>query len=471
LALALTLLAGAVSLAPSDVGAGAPIAHAPVRQAAIDGAAPTSVLDRQALGAFFDDLILAQLDRRRIPGAVVAVVRGREVTFVQGYGLADVDRRVPVDPETTLFHIGSNGKLFTWTAVMQLVEQGRLDLNVDINTYLDFRVPATYPEPITLAHLMTHTAGFENRDLGWLAPSPEAVMPLGRWLAANLPSRVRPPGREAGYSNYGTALAGYIVERVAGVSYPDYVEERLLVLVGLALLVVSLIAQGGLAGATTDFASGRSSSLGRAWRTGLHLFWRYAGLWLVWIATVALIGAAIAAFVALVVGLSAVVQHVAWVVAPAVLGGLLLIPAGIAAGVVASIVVPFAQRAIAVRDIGPLAALRDGWLVLRSHPGASLLVWLIDVGLSVAAGLAVTAVMIAAIAVLGIPALALWALFEMTTPTIAYLAIAAVAAFGVLLVSISVANTFFWSYWTVAYLRLRAEQAADAVGRTERGGA
>ena len=238
----------------------------------------------------------------------------------------------------------------------------------------------------------------------------------------------------------------------------------LLVVVGLVLLVVSLIAQGGLAGATADFASGRSSSLGRAWRTGLHLFWRYAGLWLLLIAAVALIGAVMAAFVALVVALTALAEQSAWVIAPAVLVGLMLVAAGIAAGVVTSIVVPFAQRAIAVRDVGPLVALRDGWLVFRSHPGASLLVWLINVALTVAAGLVITVAMVASIVALGIPAAALWAVFELTAPTIAYLAVAAVAALGVLLALISVTNTFFWSYWTLAYLRLRTAGQADTLG-------
>jgi len=238
----------------------------------------------------------------------------------------------------------------------------------------------------------------------------------------------------------------------------------LVVLVGLALLVVSLIAQGGLAGATADFARGRSSSLGRAWRTGLHLFWRYAGLWLLLVVAVALISVVIAAFVALVVGLTAVVQHAAWVVVPAVLVSLMLVVAGIAAGVVASIVVPFAQRAIAVRDIGPLAALRDGWLVLRSHPGASLLVWLINLALTMVAGLVITMAMVAAVVALGIPAAALWAVFELTAPTITYLVVAGVAALGVLLAFISVVNTFFWSYWTLAYLRLRTAGQADALG-------
>lgn len=186
------------------------------RQAAVGQ--PVAV-DPQALATFFEQLMPAQLERRHIPGATVAVVRDGEIVFARGYGWADVGRRVPVVADEALFQIGSNTKLFTWTAVMQLVEQGRLDLDADVNTYLDFRIPATYPEPITLRQLMTHTAGFENRDYGMLAPSPESVAPLAEWVQTHPPARVRSPGVEAGYSNYGTALAGYIVERVAGMPY------------------------------------------------------------------------------------------------------------------------------------------------------------------------------------------------------------------------------------------------------------
>ncbi|MGE3272704.1 MAG: hypothetical protein AB7P40_28455 [Chloroflexota bacterium] len=229
----------------------------------------------------------------------------------------------------------------------------------------------------------------------------------------------------------------------------------LLVVVGLALLVLSLIAQGGLTGATVDFASGRSSSLGRAWRTGLHLFWRYAGLWLLLVATVALIAALVAAFVATIIWLTTVVQQTAWVIAPAVLVGLLLVMAGIVAGVVASIVVPFAQRAIAAQNLGPLAALRDGWTVFRGRPGASLLIWLINLALNVGAGLAVTVVMLVTLLALGVPAAALWSLFQFSTPTVTYLVVAGIVALGALLTLVSITNTFFWSYWTLAYLRLR----------------
>ncbi|HEX3245993.1 MAG TPA: serine hydrolase domain-containing protein, partial [Chloroflexota bacterium] len=182
----------------------------------------------EAIAAFFDDLIPAQLRARNVPGASVAVVRGGRLAFSRGYGLADIETQRPVVAEETLFHIGSSAKVLTWTMVMQQVEQGRLHLDADINEYLDFRIPATYSEPITLRHLMTHTAGFENRDFGWLARDAESIVPLGTWLAGNVPARVRPPGVQTGYSNYGTALAGYIVERASGTPYLDYLEGELL---------------------------------------------------------------------------------------------------------------------------------------------------------------------------------------------------------------------------------------------------
>jgi CubicO group peptidase (beta-lactamase class C family) len=208
-----------LAAAPWVGATGRPAVAAPPRPAAISG---------QSLADFFDALIPAQLERRHVPGAAVVVVQDGAIALARGYGLADVEQRAPVAADRTLFHIGSNTKLFTWTAVMQLVEQGKLDLDADITTYLDFPIPATYPAPITLTHLMTHTAGFENRDIGMLASGPEAVTPLSQWLPAHLPARVRPPGVEAGYSNYGTALAGYIVERVSGLPYEAYVEQHLL---------------------------------------------------------------------------------------------------------------------------------------------------------------------------------------------------------------------------------------------------
>src|ERR687889_2070987 len=119
--------------------------------------------DRAELEAFLDEELGKEMQKHHIAGAAVSVVKDGELFFAKGYGEADVEKGIPVDPKQTIFHVGSVGKLFTWTAVMQLVEEGRLDLDADINTYLDFRIPDTYPHPITLKHLLTHTAGFEDR--------------------------------------------------------------------------------------------------------------------------------------------------------------------------------------------------------------------------------------------------------------------------------------------------------------------
>jgi CubicO group peptidase (beta-lactamase class C family) len=175
----------------------------------------------------------AEMKDNHIPGAVVAVVKDGKLLFAQGYGYADLEKQVAVDPERTLFRPGSVSKLFTWTAVMQLVEQGKLALDADVNTYLDFTIPATYPQPITLKNLLTHTPGFEDKSEGLFILKPEKLMSLGQYLKSNLPARVFPPGTLGAYSNYGNALAGYIVERVAGMPFSEYVEKNIFAPLGM----------------------------------------------------------------------------------------------------------------------------------------------------------------------------------------------------------------------------------------------
>ncbi|RJG17650.1 serine hydrolase domain-containing protein [Massilia cavernae] len=114
------------------------------------------------LGKLFDGLIPSQLARNDIAGAVVTVVRDGRIEFAKGYGFADVARRTSASATDTLFRIGSVSKLMTWTAVMQLVEQGKIDLDADVNQYLDFRLPDAHGKTVTMRHLMTHTAGFED---------------------------------------------------------------------------------------------------------------------------------------------------------------------------------------------------------------------------------------------------------------------------------------------------------------------
>ncbi|HMQ29734.1 MAG TPA: serine hydrolase domain-containing protein [Chloroflexaceae bacterium] len=189
--------------------------------------------DRAELETFLDDLFANDMQAHHIAGAVVAVVKDGKLLFTKGYGYADLEHHIPVDPAQTLFKLGSLTKLFTWTAVMQLVEQGRLNLDADVNIYLDFRIPDTYPQPITLRHLMSHTAGFEDLHAEMVALKEEDVAPPRAWLAAHLPARVRPPGEAAAYSNYGAALAGHIVARVSGQPYSQYVQEHILAPLGM----------------------------------------------------------------------------------------------------------------------------------------------------------------------------------------------------------------------------------------------
>jgi CubicO group peptidase (beta-lactamase class C family) len=189
------------------------------------GQGPT---DPAELEAFLDQLMASDMEEHHIAGAAVSVVQDGELFFAKGYGYANLENGIPVDPEQTVFRIGSVTKLLTWTAVMQLVERGKLDLEADINTYIDFEIPDTYPQPITFRHLMTHTAGFEDLYLDFLLLESEDQPPPGEWLASHVPRRVRPPGEVAAYSNYGAALAGHIVARASGQSFDQYIQEQIL---------------------------------------------------------------------------------------------------------------------------------------------------------------------------------------------------------------------------------------------------
>jgi CubicO group peptidase (beta-lactamase class C family) len=207
---------------------GSSIAEAQVDIKPAQLSANPGLTDPEEVEEFLDTVIPKELSDRHVAGAVVAIVKDGALFFAKGYGYADVEGEIPVDPDSTLFRVGSIGKLFTWTAVMQLAEQGKLDLDADVNQYLDFTIPATFPEPITLKHLMTHTPGFEDNAFGFAATTPEGMVSIGEWLANNVPARVWPAGEVPAYSNYGATLAGYIVERVSGMPYEDYIEQHIL---------------------------------------------------------------------------------------------------------------------------------------------------------------------------------------------------------------------------------------------------
>jgi CubicO group peptidase (beta-lactamase class C family) len=184
--------------------------------------------------AFLDGVMPLQLQRENIAGAAIVVVKDGKILFSKGYGYSDVEKRTPVTADATLFRPGSISKLFTWTSIMQLVEQKKLDLDRDVNDYLDFKIPATYPQPITLRNIMTHTPGFEEAIKNLFVADVKELRPLGDYLKRSLPERVFPPGTTPAYSNYATALAGYIIERTSGQAYDDYIERHILQPLGMS---------------------------------------------------------------------------------------------------------------------------------------------------------------------------------------------------------------------------------------------
>lgn len=185
-------------------------------------------LTRTDVEAWLDGYMPYALAAGDIVGAVVVVVKDGEVLLQKGYGHSDLAAGTPVDPEATLFRPGSVSKLFTWTAVMQQVEAGRIDLDADVNQYLDFTIPERDGKPLTMRQIMTHTGGFEESMRGLIFSDEDALEPLGDILKHWTPDRIHSPGTTPAYSNYATALAGYIVERVAGQDFNDYVDQRIL---------------------------------------------------------------------------------------------------------------------------------------------------------------------------------------------------------------------------------------------------
>jgi CubicO group peptidase (beta-lactamase class C family) len=188
---------------------------------------PPHTMTADDVHAFLDGFVPMQLERENIAGAVVLVVKDGAILFAKGYGYSDVDKKAPVTVDATLFRPGSISKLFTWTAVMQLVEQGKLDLDKDVNEYLDFKIPAKFGKPITLRNLMTHTPGFEEQIKDLITDEAAPTATLKQHLVNHIPERIFPPGTTPAYSNYGASLAGYIVERVSGKPFNDYVTENI----------------------------------------------------------------------------------------------------------------------------------------------------------------------------------------------------------------------------------------------------
>ena len=184
-------------------------------------------LTAEDVNAWLDGKLPDALKNGDIPGAVVTVVKDGQVVTTRGYGWADTGasggQPVAVDPQTSLFRLASISKIPTSIAAMQLVEQGKVDLDADISAYLDFEIERRFDEPLTLRNLLTHSAGFEES-----IRMAQDETDLEAYVKTNPPVQVFEPGTTPGYSNYGMALAGYIVQRVSGQPFETYVREHVL---------------------------------------------------------------------------------------------------------------------------------------------------------------------------------------------------------------------------------------------------
>jgi len=203
----------------------------------VAGALEISDLDRpKIIEAFADGLVLPLMKNNNSPSGSVAIMKAGKLIFAKGYGYQDIERNIPVDPARTLFRPGSVSKLFTWVSVMQMVEQGKLDLDVDINRYLKtFQINDTFPgQPVTMRQIMTHTTGFEDGFLGYLIiDDPARIIPLATAMKKYQPERINPPGKQTAYSNYAASLAGLIVANLSGMEFSDYVKKNIFDVLGM----------------------------------------------------------------------------------------------------------------------------------------------------------------------------------------------------------------------------------------------
>lgn len=234
--------------------------------------------------AFFASYMERTLKAEGIPGAAVALVRDGSVAYARGFGRAvgrDGEPGAAVDPALTPFNLGSTGKLLTWAAVLSLVEREELQLDADLNGYLGFALPDRPGGPITMRMLMTHTAGFAESYGALYLPGPEAWRPLEATLKATAPRRAYPAGRVMAYSNWGTALAGYIVERLSKRPFGAYIRDTFLTPLGMGRTRAAAAQESGewvaalpcapITGPVTDMARFLSAVLGGAGAPALPL--------------------------------------------------------------------------------------------------------------------------------------------------------------------------------------------------------
>jgi CubicO group peptidase (beta-lactamase class C family) len=195
--------------------------------------APRAPLDAVAVEAFVDRVMADSMARTYAPGAVVTVVEGDRLILAKGYGVANVETRAPIDPAHTLFRIASITKLFTTATALRLEEQGRLDLDTDVNRYLTrVKVPDTFPEPVTARRLMTHHGGFDTAVTYMDFPNEKAAEQSPTQMSWDI-RRARPVTALPLYDNMGFGVLGLVVADILHTSYRDAVRQEIFVPLGM----------------------------------------------------------------------------------------------------------------------------------------------------------------------------------------------------------------------------------------------
>ncbi len=211
-------------------------------------AVTAATIDTKQLEQLIDSAMASGMVAEHIPGAAFVLVRDGRIVLAKGYGFADREASRRVEPDSTVWPFASITKVITATAVVQLADRGKLDLDANVNRYLRaLQVPATYAQPVTTAQLLTHTAGFDELR-GRLTESASDIRPLAEFLRGKL-IRIRPPGTMTSYSSFGMALAGVVVEDVSGVSYDEYLRRNIFMPLGMrsARIMSHAGTQAGLA--------------------------------------------------------------------------------------------------------------------------------------------------------------------------------------------------------------------------------
>lgn len=226
----------AFTIAACVAGLGGPVPPTSTHtsfQIAPEAQAAEGAVSAAELEAFLEPFMREQMKELHAPAAVLSFVQNGRLVFSKGWGVTDLDSPQPIHPDQTVFRMASISKVFTTTAIMQLVERGLVDLEADVNDYLTYiEIREAFNQPVRIWHLMTHTAGFEDRVVGIAARHSEDRS-LRRYLKENQPYRVMPPGEQISYSNYSTNVLGLVVEEVTGQSFESYVRDNILLPLGM----------------------------------------------------------------------------------------------------------------------------------------------------------------------------------------------------------------------------------------------